>query len=196
MKRNAKILSIRRPFSRFLFIAGAAALTWVSLAPSSSHGAPMPGTSSSTLVSPQLGLYRSPLGFELSAGASGWAHAEPPKNNKFVATLYANQKTGASLSVRVDEIKKEVPLDKYIQRWVKEYPKYGFDVIGSQAFAQNKQHGYVVDLINRDTGKQLRQVLFMKKQRAVIMTCRDSVKNFKQSLKDCNQIIRTFSWNE
>ena len=160
------------------------------------YGAPIPGTASSTLVSPQLGLYRSPLGFEVSAGSSGWAHAEPPKDNKFVATLYANQHSGASLSVRVDELKKEMPLDKYIQRWVKEYPKYGFDVLGSQTFAQNKQKGYVVDLINRDTGKQLRQVVFMKKLSAVILTCRDSVKTFKSSLKDCNQIIRTFSWND
>ena len=150
----------------------------------------MPATASSKLVSPQLGLYRSPLGFEISSGTSGWAHAEPPKNNKYVATLYADPKTKASLSVRVDELKK----DMYVSRWSKEYPRYGFDVVGSQTFAQNKQKGYVVDLVNRDTGKQLRQVVFMKKKHAVIMTCRDNIKNFKQSLKDCNQIIRTFSW--
>ena len=156
--------------------------------------APMPATASSKLVSPQLGLYRSPLGFEISSGTSGWAHAEPPKNNKYVATLYADPKTKASLSVRVDQLKKEMPIDKYVSRWSKEYPRYGFDVVGSQTFAQNKQKGYVVDLVNRDTGKQLRQVVFMKKTHAVIMTCRDNIKNFKQSLKDCNQIIRTFSW--
>ena len=158
------------------------------------EAAPMPATASSKLVSPQLGLYRSPLGFEISSGTSGWAHAEPPKNNKYVATLYADPKTKASLSVRVDELKKEMPIDKYVSRWSKEYPRYGFDVVGSQTFAQNKQKGYVVDLVNRDTGKQLRQVVFMKKKHAVIMTCRDNIKNFKQSLRDCNQIIRTFSW--
>lgn len=192
---------------RFTFTLTAFALTLVSGVVA--NAAPMPGTASSKLVSPQIGLYRSPLGFMISSGNSGWIHAEPPKDNKFIATLYrapsnnplpgakgANQDAaaGASLSVRVDELKKEMPIDKYIQRWVKEYPKYGFDVLGSQSFSQNKQRGYVVDLINRDGGKQLRQVVFLKNRRAIIMTCRDSIPTFKEALKGCNQIIRTFNW--
>jgi hypothetical protein len=54
----------------------------------------------------------------------------------------------------------------------------------------------VLDLINRDNGRQLRQVVFLKKQKAVILTCRDQVSTFKDSLKNCNQIIRTFQWTE
>lgn len=173
----------------------------------SALAAPMPGTANSKLVAPQLGLYRSPLGFQISAGDSGWLHSEPPKDNKFIQTVYRAPSTGgqngkqdavagASLTVRVDELKKNIALDKYIQRWVKEYPKYGFDVLGSKSFVQNKQRGYVVDLLNRDNKKQLRQVVFMSKQRAVILTCRDQSVSFKQALKGCNQIIRTFDWVE
>lgn len=168
--------------------------------------APIPGTSSSALVAPQLGLYRSPLGFEINAGQSGWLHSEPPKNNRFVATLYRSPKAkggnsqeanvSASLSVRIDKLEKEMPLDKYVNRWSKEYPKYGFDVLGSKSFSQGKQKGFVIDLINRDSDKQLRQVVFMKNQNAVILTCRDQKSTFKEALKDCNTIIRTFKWVE
>lgn len=168
---------------------------------STAIAAPHPGTATSTLVSPTLGVYRSPLGFQLGAGNSGWTQSEAPNDGKYIATIYKSplkpsNGDASSLTVRVDKINKNISLDKYVQRWMKEYPKYGFDVLGSTPFSQNKEKGYVLDLINRDNGKQLRQVVFLKKQRAVILTCRDQASTFKDSLKSCNQIIRTFSWTE
>lgn len=165
------------------------------------NAAPIPGTATSTLVSPQLGLFRSPLGFQLDSGKTGWAQAEAPADNRFIATIYKSPLRPAkgepgTLTVRTDKLPKDIPIDKYVQRWMKEYPKYGFDVLGSAPFAQNKEKGYVLDLINRDSGRQLRQVVFVKKQTAVILTCRDQAASFKDSLKSCNQIIRTFKWAE
>ena len=167
----------------------------------------MPATATSKLVAPQLGIYRSPLGFEVAAGKSGWVHGQVPANNKYIATLYhAPMPTGkmakgmktdtASLTVRVDKLEKEQALDKYIQKWMKEYPKYGFDVLNSRAFTENKQKGYFLDLLNKDSGKQLRQVVFLKQKKAVILTCRDKAASFKDTLKTCNQIVRTFAWTE
>jgi hypothetical protein len=183
------------------FAASLAVLTLSVLLAGSAEAAPHPGTATSSLVSPQLGIYRSPLGFKVGSGTSGWAQAEPPKDNKFIATMYKApmdpknpQAEAGSLTVRIDQLDREMALEKYVQRWMKEYPKYGFDVLGSTAFAQNKQKGYVLDLINRDSGRQLRQVVFVKKQAAVILTCRDQVAKFKDALKSCNQIIRTFEW--
>jgi hypothetical protein len=167
------------------------------------EAAPMPATSSSKLVAPQLGLYRSPSGFEIHAGGSGWMQAEAPKDSKFIQTVYrahaANADAGpdaarASLTVRVDNLDKPMALPKYIQRWRKEYPKYGFDILGSKSFNQNNAKGFVLDLLNRDTQKQIRQVVFMKDTTAIILTCRDDSKSFNASLKSCNQIIRTFNW--
>ena len=164
------------------------------------NAAPMPATATSKLVAPQLGIFRSPLGFEISGGKSGWAHAQAPANNKFIATLYRGQKGSknetASLTVRVDKLNHEIALDKYIAKWMKEYPKYGFDVLNSRAFSENKQKGYFLDLLNKDSGKQLRQVVFLKQKRAVILTCRDKKETFQASLKDCNEIVRTFAWTE
>lgn len=197
------------------------------LMPAVSGAAPIPGTSTSKLVSPQIGLYHSPLGFQMNAGKTGWAHSAPPKGNKFIATVYRAQsvepgsvasqmradlqKSGAvvesralasaksagvpaSLTVRVDDLDKQVALEKYIQKWMKEYPRYGFDVLGSKPFAQNKLNGYVLDIVNREQQKQLRQVIFVKDKRAAILTCRDRVASFQTSLKACNEIIKTFTW--
>jgi hypothetical protein len=201
-----------------IFVLGA-------LVSSAALAAPIPGTATSKLVSPQLGLYHSPLGFQLTGGASGWAHVAPPKTSKYIVTAYraepgsvadqmradlrsqGNVVSGgkavaaapkavapASLTVRVDNLDKETTLDRYIGKWMKEYPRYGFDVLGSKPFMQGKSKGYVLDLVNRNQGKQLRQVVFLKQKNAVILTCRDSVATFQTSLKACNQIIKTFTW--
>ena len=105
------------------------------------------------------------------------------------------KKDPATLTVRVDKIEQGLALDKYVQRWQKEYPKYGFDVLGSKPFVQGKDKGYVLDIINKTSKRQMRQVVFMKAENAVILTCRDEVQTFSSALKQCNQIIRSFSWN-
>jgi hypothetical protein len=180
----------------FLFISCFGSLLFASLA----SAAPHPGATSA-LVTPKLGVFRSPFGFKLDSGGTGWQQAAAPNDNRYIATVYKSPKKNAKgeapmLTVRVDALKKDVPLEKYIERWTKEYPKFGFDVLGSQPFMQNKEKGHVLDLINRDNGRQLRQVVFMKKQKAVILTCRDHSDRFSDTLKDCNQIIRTFNWSE
>ncbi len=180
------------------------------LVSSATQAAPMPGTSTSALVKPELGIFHSKYGYEISAGGTGWLQSDTAIDQKFVEALYRSPKSAtdnstdkstdkegpATLTVRVDKMEKETTLDRYIQRWLKEYPKYGFDVLGSKSFMQNKAHGYVVDLVNRDQQKQLRQVVFMKKQVAIILTCRDQTKSFDVSRKNCNSIIRTFKWIE
>ena len=194
----------------------------LSLVSSFAFAAPIPGTATSKLVSPQIGLYHSPMGFQLNAGGTGWSHVAPPKGNKYIATVYRAEPgsvaaqmnadlhaTGnvvkdnavasakgspAMLTVRVDNLDKEMTLDRYIGKWMKEYPRYGFDVLGSKPFMQGKSKGYVLDLVNRNQGKQLRQVVFLKQKSAVILTCRDSIGTFQTSLKACNQIVKTFTW--
>jgi hypothetical protein len=190
--------SMIRSALNFVMIASASLL----MLPTA-QAAPIPGTGSSALVAPQLGLYRSPAGFEIQAANSGWKQAQAPQGNKFVATLYRAPATGnlkdskAALTVRVDKLAHAITIDQYIKRWQKEYPKYGFDLLGAQPFNQNKNtRGYVMDLINRDNKTQIRQVVFLKQKNAVILTCRDQEKTFKNALKGCNQIVHSFQWTE
>ena len=100
----------------------------------------------------------------------------------------------ATLTVRVDQLEKKMEISQYVKRWTKEYPKFGFDVKGSKKFAMNGQNGYVVDLVNTSKKRQLRQVIFMKENKAVLLTCRDHISSFKSSLNECNKMIKSFKW--
>lgn len=180
---------------RILFLLSLSALF---LNPSA-FAAPIPGTTSSAMVAPKLGVYKSKFGFEILAQNTAWIQSQPPKKSRFIETVYqapeVRNNTRASLSVRVDKLKKKTNLKGYVKRWVKEYPKYGYDVLGSKAFRTKDKKGYVIDLVNSKKKRQLRQVIYFKKQTAVLMTCRDHSRSFNQSLNECNNIIKAFHWN-
>lgn len=154
------------------------------------------------MADPKLGLYSSPLGFRISAADSQWLLSDPPPKTKFIVTMYkAPQKykdSQPSLTVRVDALKEKQSLKSYVQKWLKDYPKFGFEVLNDKgqplAFKVGNQTGYVVDLASLNSPRQLRQVVFMKGTHAVILTCRDHKENFKNTLKACNSIIKSFDW--
>jgi len=155
---------------------------------------PIPGAVS---IKPDLGVFKSPIGFEISAATSGWKMSAIPKSNSFIVGVFIpKQKSPASLTLRLDKLTNQTSLQTYVQRWQKEYPKYGFDVLGSKSFDQNGMLGYAIDLIQRDTRKEMRQVVFIKDKKAIVMTCKDREENFRNTLKECNQIMRTFKWSE
>ena len=169
-------------------IAGLLAVSSVGLA------SPIPGA---TTVKPSLGVFKSPVGFEISAAASSWKMSAIPKSNSFIVGVFTpTQKSNASLTLRLDKLGKDTSLQSYTQRWQKEYPKYGFDILGSKSFEQNGMLGHAIDLIQRDTRKEIRQVVFLKDKKAIVMTCKDEESNFRNTLKDCNQIMRSFKWTE
>lgn len=167
------------------------------LAPAA-EASPHPAAASSRMISPRLGFYRSPDGFKLHAGDSGWLQTAPPRGNQTILTVYRSPQaeSKASLTVRVDRLTKGSTADRYISRWIKEYPRFGFDVLGSQPFSQAGSRGHVIDLMNRDSKMQLRQVVFVNegKRRAAILTCRDNATDFSATLKSCNSIVKTFQW--
>jgi len=156
--------------------------------------APMPATSSSKLISPELGMFRSAEGFSINHGGSGWKMKT--SNEKDVLTEYRpSEMSSAALTVRLDKMGRSVPLSTYVERWQKEYPKLGFDVRGTQSFQLGPIKGQVIDSVFREKRLALRQVVFIKDKNAVVLTCRDQTTSFSRTLKSCNQIFRSFQWN-
>lgn len=186
--------------TRATFFATAIVLSLISsvLGSPTAFAAPHPATAGSKLVAPRLGFYRSPDGFRLHSGDSGWLQAAPPRGNQTILTVYRSpqNESKASLTVRVDRLARGANADRYIGRWIKEYPRFGFDVLGSQPFTQAGVRGHVIDLMNRDSKMQLRQVVFVNetRKRAAILTCRDNATGFSDTLKSCNSIVKTFEW--
>jgi hypothetical protein len=159
--------------------------------------APIPLTSSSLFISKEKGLFRSPIGFSLHAAHTNWEQIAPPKNNAYIETIYrasSDDHVQAALTVRVDETPQKYNLDEYAEKWMKDYPRFGFDILTAKKVKIGEGVGFMLDLVNRDNSKQLRQVLFIKRKHVVTLTCRDDVASFPTTLKNCNEIMRTFKW--
>lgn len=160
--------------------------------------APIPVTSSSEFIGSDRGLFHSPLGFTIDAHKTTWILEPPQKKNPYVVTMYRAPQTQngiqAALTVRVDQMKRKMSLKRYVKSWIKDYPRFGFKILSAKPIKVKSQKAFLIDLINQDNQKQLRQVLFRKKEDVVILSCRDHKDNFLKTLKSCNQIIRNFHW--
>lgn len=162
------------------------------------QAAPIPATSSSSLIGADLGMFISQYGFSIHAGNTAWIQTAPPSDIPSLTTLYRSprmsQGVQASLTVRVDELKELADLRSYVKKWMKDYSRLGFDVLASKPVTVNGQEGFLIDVLNREADKQLRQVVFMKSKTAVILTCRDHRESFTDTLKSCTEIMRHFQW--
>ena len=171
--------------------------TLILLTPNLIRAVPSPKTQKG--IKPKLGVHRSDFGFEIRAEKTDWIQTKPPKKSRFIETVYRSpmmrNNVHATLTVRVDNMKDKTNLKSYVKRWVREYPKYGYDVLGSQPFKRGNQWGYVIDLINPGKNRQLRQIIHLSEKVAVIITCRDHSATFNTSLKECNKIAKNFRWN-
>jgi len=183
-----RIISSQILFSLLLFNAY--------LVPSVLYAAPHPGMGSSLLVSPEKGLFWKRYGFQLQTGLSGWQLAAPSDEESNKVRYVRPGFESASLAVQTENLKTELTLENYAKKWMRDYVSYGFDVLGTQAFTQNKAKGLVVDLVHKKSDQQLRQILFLKNKKVVILTCRDHQKTFQQTLLGCNQISKSFEWSE
>lgn len=197
MRRPAKLASIMDLFKNMAhaFTTTLFAITFVFVLAASA--APIPLLSSSTFRDITNGAFFSKSGYSIHAGQSGWTTTLSPTKNPFIETVFLSDNDvniQASLTVRLDEMGKKRSLDQYAKRWLKDYPRFGFNILESKKVKVGMNTGYLLELVNRDSSKQLRQVLFVKDKVAVTLTCRDDVKSFLQSLKSCNEIIRTFRW--
>lgn len=161
---------------------------------SHAYAAPHPGAGSSALVSSEKGLFLSAKGFKLGAEKTGWLFSLSKADNE-EARLIDPTNPNASLSLKMDQLRADLSLESYSKRWMKDYSSYGFDVMGAKPFQQNGQRGLVIDLVHRLTKKQMRQALFVKNKKAVVLTCLDEKATFATTLNQCNQIIKTFEWN-
>lgn len=161
------------------------------------QAAPVPGTSSSALISENLGIYRSNEGFLISSGSSEWMPELLGKEGLFNLVQFApvgGNSDPATLTVRVDHLSHSQDLGEYTKSWLKDYGHYGFDVLRVKKVKIQGELGVVVDLSHPKHKKMLRQVVFLKNQKAVVLTCKDTSERFAQSLPACNQIIKSFTW--
>lgn len=148
------------------------------------------------------GLYASSEGFEINPQNTGWIRSAAPADlkNKVEALFRIkneNSKIQPTFTIRIDKETPYKTLKEYANKWLKSYGQFGLEVLGHQYFKNAKdQAGFVIDLGNSLSKKKLRQVIYFQNSKAVILTCMDQSDSFQKALKSCNDLIKTFSWNE
>ena len=165
----------------------------------STDSAPIPATSSSSFLGANKGLFWSQHGFSIHAGRTSWLHGLPPANSLFIETLYkapqSENGVQPSLTVRVDQLKKKMSLKRYVNRWKKDYPRFGFNILSAKKVRVGMEKIFLLDMVNPHTSRQLRQYIFVKRKQAVILTCRAHTKSFRSSVRSCDRIAKNFSWS-
>jgi hypothetical protein len=166
-------------------------LTVTSYVTFQAKAAPHPATSSSAFIQMERTVFTNKQ-FSLRTTGTTWKSMPLMSDDLF--RFSPHEKSMAALSLRTDELKKTMDLEAYAKRWVKDYPQFGFDILGSRPFTQRGEKGLVIDLLHKKKSKQLRQVLFQKEMRVAIFTCVDESTSFLKTLQSCNQIIQSFRW--
>lgn len=173
-------------FFAFLFFAAA-----------TTQAAPMPGMGSSELTDPAKASFFHSYGFSLKSTGTDWVPVKDEKDTIFETVRFEpkNKKDGtASMSIRMDKLKERGSLESYARKWMRDYPSYGFQVLGTKALNLGGGRGLVVDLVQKDKNKQLRQVILQKEQKIAVVTCLDEKDRFTETLQSCNQIVKSFQW--
>lgn len=165
--------------------------SWVGVA----TAAPYPATSTSALTAPEKGLYFAHKGFTLKTEGTSWVPMNSQESILDTVKLGPVKDGQASLSIRTDKLAKNASLELYTRKWMRDYPSYGFEVLATKSLTLNGSPALLVDMLSRSKNKQIRQVILKKDDQVAIMTCMDDKEGFAQTLSQCNQIIKTFSWN-
>lgn len=162
------------------------------------QAAPHPATSTSILTAPEQGHYFQSQGFNLKTAGTNWLPVPPSNESLFDAvrlTPKGQLESEASISVRTDTLSKQSTLENYAKKWMRDYPSYGFEVLGAKPFSMAGGPGLVVDMVQKSRSKQLRQVILQKGQQVAILTCLDDKNSFQKTLTACNQLVKNFEWN-
>ena len=157
---------------------------------------------SSDPVSKTFPTLRSDEGFLFSKLDTSWFNSPTPEDKQNIHLLFRSPVVTNGfqpiMTVRVDNNVGETKnIKRYVEQWMGDYAKLGYRVLGSRPFQHKNEVSYVIDVRNTESEKQVRQVIFFKRrQKAVILTCIDNVSSFKNSLRECNNIIRSFAWDQ
>ena len=162
-----------------------------------SVAAPHPGAGSSALTDAKKGYFFPSKNFTVSSGNTNWlVNNDDTHSLNQISIRFNSPNKSGSVSIKTDNLTADFNSESYARRWLKDFAHFGFEVLGSQPFALKKERGFVIDLYHRKKMKQLRQAVFVKDKTAVIFTCSDDRSKFSDTLKGCNSIIKSFSWNE
>ena len=160
--------------------------------------APIPATSSSMITSHRKELFISKKGFKIHGENTNWKHMGASLESPNIITMYQSPKKVEgifpALTIRYSRLNRKNKLSSYIRKWKKDYARFGFSVLKDKRIKVNGYNAYLIDLVHTTSDRQLRQMVFFKSYKAVILTCRGSQDTFSKTAKNCNNLFKNFDW--
>lgn len=163
------------------------------------HAAPFPATSTSLLTDPSKSVFFHGFGFKLNSLDPSWMAVPSIGESVFDSIRFEPKTPGAgdaTVSIRMDRLPDKSNLETYAKKWMREYPTYGFEVLGTKNLTLGGGRALLVDLTQKSKNRQLRQIIMQNKDRIAILTCLDQKEKFNETLQTCNRLIRGFEWTE
>lgn len=128
--------------------------------------------------------------FDLSG--TDWSREDTPLHPSIKA-IYESPSKNTILTLREVNLDKETSLKDYVVSWIRDYARYSFDISKKGPTRLNNQRAYFISSVHRETQKQLRQVVFLRGKRSIVLTCQSSEAD--NELKSCPKLFKNFRWN-
>ena len=138
-------------------------------------------------------IFQEPAGdFSFKTELAGWQliPSAMSENGK-VFVVKKSASTGqlvTVLSLRRDESKYS-SAKAYAERWLRDYPKFGFELIFARSRNVEKADGYEMELKANETDKTIHQLIIQKNKKAFVFTCSDQTDRFKETLEGCEKVF-------
>lgn len=145
------------------------------------------------------GLFFGDKNFSIHASNTQWFQVSAPEiTSPHVKVEYRSteEEHPGRLTLRVDQTKKKYKLYQYLKKSIKDYKRFGFHILEARPVEINHMDSFVIDLKQKVSDVQTRQIFFKKADTVVILTCTGHKTSFQTHLKACNQIARNFQWTE
>lgn len=161
--------------------------------------APVPGTSTSYFIKSNENFFQSKYGFSISSKNTEWKLSSLPIGSKNIQALFVGKKLShhirPSLTVRTNKLIHKKSFNWHITKWKTDYHKFGFRLLKTKKVRLNKNIFFLIDLLDQNSHKKMRQIITLKNGVAVVLSCRSHSKEFKQTIKNCNKIFKNFNWS-
>ncbi len=133
-------------------------------------------------------------GYTFNIKDSTWTQSLPPKTHPALKAIYRSPSGKSSLTIRESELAQKTKLKKYVKSWIKDYRKYGLNLIDSKPLKINEQKAFMIDSEHIVTKKVFRQIVLLKDKKSITITCK--TEKDSNELVKCAELIKNFSWNK
>ena len=150
----------------------------------------------------QKGYSDTGLGLSLKIAEQNWDFYSPSQENqkepnrdlaiKFIARGPYDKahNTQPTLTLRTDK-GRYLSAKAYAEKWLKEFPKFGYDLLNSTESTKGSLNGYDIEVSSQISNRRVKQFLVHRPNEIWVFTCTADQSNYKEVWAQCESILKT-----